>query len=157
MPLWFGRYAVVTGGPYYDCPRYMFGVKMAEEIRAPNQVSVPTRDFGVPKTSALDNGVKLTVQAVLSGQQVYVGCMGGKGRTGLFLAVLAKAFGVKNPVEYVRKHYYEHAVETKEQYAFVTHYQVPRQVLLSISLSKCLSFMRPKNITSTINHNDDWK
>jgi hypothetical protein len=40
------------------------------------------------------------------------------------MAVLCKAFGIKNPVEYVRANYYSHAVETPEQYEFVQSFAV---------------------------------
>lgn len=147
LPLWFSRYVTVTGGPYMESPKTYYGVKLAEEIRAPYRVSIPTKDFSVPKKADLDEGLANAVRALLHGERVYVGCMGGRGRTGLFLAILAKAFGIKNPVEYVRKNYFSHAVETKEQYVFVTNYKVPFEVQLDISLSKCMSFMRPQDVT----------
>lgn len=46
------------------------------------------------------------------------------GRTGLFLAILAKAVGFNDPVAYVRKHYYNHAVETAEQAKYVEAFDV---------------------------------
>ena len=57
-----------------------------------------------------------------------MGCMGGIGRTGLMLSLLAKAFGVEDPVAYVRKHYYSHAVETKEQRQFIADFAIPLSV-----------------------------
>ena len=42
--------------------------------------------------------------------------MGGWGRTGLFLALLAKVCGVENPVTYVRENYSPRAVETTDQH-----------------------------------------
>jgi protein-tyrosine phosphatase len=121
----------------------MFGVKMAEEIEAPCNVDIPTRDYDTPSLKKLDAGLKRTVKAILAGKQVYIGCMGGMGRTGLFLAILAKAFGVEAPVEYVRKHYYKHAVETKEQYRFVREYQIPASIRLSIGIHRLLSQFKP--------------
>ena len=64
------------------------------------------------------------LKAAIDGKQVYVGCMGGVGRTGLFMALLAKAANVKNPVSWVRATYDSHAVETKEQKAYVEAYDV---------------------------------
>ena len=94
LPLYFGRYHTVFGGPYLDRPTGMVGVKLAREITAPHMVSVPIKDFSVPLQKDLDFGLGLAVANILDGDPVYAGCMGGKGRTGLFLAVLAKAFGV---------------------------------------------------------------
>ena len=50
--------------------------------------------------------------------------MGGWGRTGLFLALIAKVCGEKDPVAYVREHYAPHAVETKDQQAYVESFDV---------------------------------
>ena len=50
--------------------------------------------------------------------------MGGIGRTGLFLAALAKLSGEKDPVAYVRKHYMPHAVETQQQQDFIKNLKV---------------------------------
>ena len=56
-------------------------------------------DFQVPDRLKLYRGLNKALDLMLAGEPLYVGCMGGKGRTGLFLAVLVKAFGVKKPVE----------------------------------------------------------
>ena len=80
----------VFGGPYRDIHEGMFGVKMAAEIRQACDVDIPTRDFCVPEYDAVKRGVVLALMAMINGQDVYAGCMGGIGRTGLFLGVLAK-------------------------------------------------------------------
>lgn len=128
LPLTKRHYFVVTGGPFYDCPDTYIGVKMAAEIHRPCVVNIPTRDFQTPHPHDLRRGLRDAVTHLLAGEPLYVGCMGGKGRTGLFLAVLAKALGVKNPVEYVRRHYYSHAVETADQYRFVQEFEIPADV-----------------------------
>jgi protein-tyrosine phosphatase len=101
----------------------------------------------------MDAGLEKAVQAITLGYPLYVGCMGGKGRTGLFLAVLAKAWGIKNPVEYVRANYYPHAVETKEQYAYVTNFKVSKAIRRRVWKAKAKSLVRfgQKDLT---NH---WK
>lgn len=119
---------VIVGGPFREAPSNYFRVKLAMEIKANCEVSIPIRDFDVPEKSDLGKGLRKTVASLLRGEWVYAGCMGGKGRTGLFLAVLANAFVVKDPVEYVRRNYYDHAVETKEQYEFVSAYRIPFKV-----------------------------
>jgi protein-tyrosine phosphatase len=122
----------------------MVGVKLAREINRPHEVSIPIKDFSVPETAALDAGLTIAVARILAGDPIYAGCMGGRGRTGLFLAVLAKAFGIQAPVEYVREHYSVHAVETAEQYAFVLTYVVPADVVRAIKFAKVKSFFRWK-------------
>jgi hypothetical protein len=118
------QYFVVTGGPFMECPPTMKGVKMAAEIKQACAVDIPTQDFKVPDRKTLYRGLNKALDLVLAGEPVYVGCMGGKGRTGLFLAVLVKAFGQKKPVEWIRTNYYSHAVETDQQYAFVKEFRI---------------------------------
>ena len=68
-----------------------------------------------------------------------VGCMGGIGRTGLMLALLAKSFGEEDPVRYVRATYYSHAVETAAQKQFIAEFKVPLSVRLRIWLKRKLA------------------
>lgn len=141
----------VYGGPYAERPNFMAGVKLAAEISASCTVSVPTRDFSTPSKEDVDRGLWEAVQLILLGRRVYVGCKGGQGRTGLFLALLAKAFGIQDPVDYVRKHYMAHAVETKQQEAFVAEYQVPQNVVSSIKKATRFSWLKfwKSNLTVT--------
>lgn len=136
LPLNERQYFVVTGGPYMDCPKAMHGVKMAKEIRRACAVDIPTEDFQTPDPRVLEAGLVKAVDLILAGKPVYVGCMGGKGRTGLFLAILAKAFRVQMPVEFVRTHYYRHAVETKDQYQFVQDFPISLRVRRNIRLAR---------------------
>ena len=88
-------------------------------------VHLPIHDFQVPQDEEdVVYALKDTLYAALSGRTVYVGCVGGWGRTGLFMALLAKAAGVDNPVEYVRRHYTPRAVETKGQLDYVDSFDV---------------------------------
>ena len=117
----------IVGGPYDKLPSDMFGVCVRRErtIGIRKDVWLPIDDFSVPqKREDVVVAVKLAITAALQGKNVYVGCMGGWGRTGLFLALLAKACGVPNPVLYVRLHYAPHAVETPEQFRYVDKFDV---------------------------------
>jgi hypothetical protein len=79
-------------------------------------------DFGVPEDRA-------TVLAALgsllaraqAGEQVEFGCVGGHGRTGTALALLAVLAGgsATEAVDWVRSHYCPQAVETPAQEEFV--------------------------------------
>lgn len=124
---WVAPKLVITGGPYsdYKMARNTFGVCVrAEDVRA-HDVHVPIHDFSVPED---DDGVKralvASLKAAIDGRSVYVGCMGGWGRTGLFLALMAKAAGVPDPVDYVREVYTPRAVETREQEKYVAQFDV---------------------------------
>lgn len=132
IPLRIGRLidATVYGGPYRQVPDLFWGVKMAVEIDHPHMVAVDTKDFCVPKVSDLKAGIVKSLMAMINEEVVYVGCWGGIGRTGLFLAALAKvqieyrktkhrAGRGDDPVLYVRKHFIPHAVETAEQQKYI--------------------------------------
>lgn len=127
---WRGAWAniVITGGPFDSYPgrHKAFGVCVRHEMAPPDKdVHLPIKDFSVPSSSAaVERALLSAFHAALSGKPVYVGCMGGWGRTGLFLALMAKVAGVDKPVEYVREHYTPRAVETKEQYAYVEQFDV---------------------------------
>ena len=57
---------------------------------------------------------------------LHVGCRAGIGRTGLFLACLARAAGVEgDALDYVRRHYLPHAAETEEQQAMARGFTWP--------------------------------
>ena len=128
---WGGAYEsfTITGGPYncYPGRDKAFGVC----VRAENTDHVhkdawlPIVDFKVPTNpETVLKVLKQALGAALEGRPVYVGCMGGWGRTGLFLALLAKAAGIENPIEYVRSHYTPHAVETAAQERYVEEFDV---------------------------------
>lgn len=105
------------------------GVSLLESPPTPataiNALYMPIEDFSVPRDQALvELVVKRVIKHAMSGGLVYVGCMAGRGRTGLFLSLLAKIAGETAPVAYVRKHYYRHAVETSTQEAYVAAFDV---------------------------------
>lgn len=129
-----GHVVGLLGGPYYDrdqaddkpwkglVPRKPIWVKMAVEIEEPCDYSVPTRDFDTPNTETLRRVLfHVLLQAIDEHRVIGVGCMGGVGRTGLFIAAVAKIAGVDSPITWTRAHYREHAVETEDQRAFVTN------------------------------------
>lgn len=125
LPVTLGKSVrYVFGGPYRNRPHNFFGVKMAVEIKADCDVNIPTHDFSVPPIQHMRDGLVSVLVPLVMNEPIYVGCMGGIGRTGLFLAVLAKALGVNRPVNYVREHYLPHAVETEEQRTYVSMFDV---------------------------------
>lgn len=133
-----GKYFRVWGGPYVGRPGSMFGVRMAREIDRPADVVIPTRDFQAPSVQDTDEGLVKIVDQLIAGAPVYVGCMAGRGRTGLMMAVLAKAFGEPNPIKYVRENYYPHAVETQSQVDFIARYQIPSEVYWKLAKARSI-------------------
>lgn len=122
------------GGPYIKKLPYMVGVKMAAEINMPASIDIPTRDFSTPDPVSVYQGIRKLLPILARGESVYVGCMGGIGRTGLFLACVAKILGVRDPVGYVRRYYHPSAVETEAQRAFVVGFDSWKLRLLAYAL-----------------------
>lgn len=138
MPFQVGRInAMIMGGPfsyYHDhlanIPGFT-GVLMAEELQhLDHGVFIPTKDFSTPDPTAMRLGIVQLIARLAEGQLAYVGCMGGIGRTGIFMAALAKIMMEANgyddeqygtPIEYVRGHYLKTAVETKDQQDFINN------------------------------------
>jgi hypothetical protein len=117
----------IYGGPYVEKPIGMFGIKMAREVKGFAHAYVPVEDYHVPEGAQVYDlyyALRFALQALANGRDVYVGCMGGVGRTGLFMSVLVRALGHSLPVDYVRKFYNPHAVETAEQQAFVMSFDL---------------------------------
>lgn len=114
-----GKHVEIYGGPYFERPSSCFGVKVAQEIDLPCNISLQIRDYSVPDEKQAKRALLGCIKALSRGESLYVGCWGGKGRTGLFLALLAKSAGVADPVGYVRSTFNAHAVETEEQKKYV--------------------------------------
>ena len=107
----------LTGGPYTSKPDGDLGVCMLPNVPKGMDchAHVPTEDFTTPPMSHMVVAVERALRAALKGKPIYVGCTGGIGRTGTFLACMAKVAGHKDPVLYIRSEFKGHAVETKGQ------------------------------------------
>jgi hypothetical protein len=57
-----------------------------------------------------------------AGKTVHCGCVGGHGRTGMFLSALVSRFGEPDAIEYVRKNYCKKVVESRSQVDFLVKY-----------------------------------
>jgi hypothetical protein len=92
--LYKGNKVTVMGGRYLDKPEGIRGVKLAQEIDAPADVVLDVPDFGVPSLRALNVPIGKALDILEEDGVIYVGCMGGIGRTGMFIALLIKSIGV---------------------------------------------------------------
>lgn len=84
-------------------------------------IHLPIPDFSIPDRAELDQAVEQAIDLAKQGKNIAVHCSAGIGRTGLFMAEMAKqAMGMpgEEAVRWVRK-YVPHAVETEEQVRFV--------------------------------------
>jgi protein-tyrosine phosphatase len=84
---------------------------------------LPIPDFGVPTKDDLEQTVQQTIAHAQAGRHIAIHCSGGVGRTGLFMAYLAKrCLGLSGAeaLQWVRR-YIPRAVETSEQQRWVLH------------------------------------
>lgn len=78
------------------------------------------RDMAAPDNPAeFTKLVKWVRKQLEDGKKVHVGCIGGHGRTGTFLAALVADFGETDAITYVRQHYCQKVVESTEQVNFL--------------------------------------
>jgi len=129
----------IVGGPYRVKPDGFFGVKMAKEINHPCNIDIPTEDFSVPDKEDLDRGIRQALIPIARKKPMYVGCMGGIGRTGLFFGALMTLLGEEKAVQYVRDNYKSHAIETKEQQALVTDYSPSLKTKVTLEVAKVIA------------------
>ncbi|MGX9964520.1 protein-tyrosine phosphatase family protein [Roseomonas sp. F4] len=125
-----GRAVTITGGPFDAIPDGAFGVclEMMSEKAWLADVPLPTADFGLPEPEALRAAVGVVLRQLEAepDRPVHIGCRAGVGRTGLFMACLARAAGVAgDPLDYVRANYLPHAAETPAQQAFARNFRWP--------------------------------
>lgn len=118
----------IGAGSYLLRPVGTVCIKLAREIDALADAHVDMRDMSAPDYDSLADwqmrgALLLALYSLSRGRLVYAGCMGGYGRTGVFLACLVKCLGVDDPVAYVRAHYHERAVETDEQEDYVAAFE----------------------------------
>ena len=80
-------------------------------------IHLPIPDFDVPSKEDLEEAIKKTVEHAQAGQNILIHCHAGLGRTGLFVAYLAKrvlGLSSEEAIHWTRK-YIPHALETDEQ------------------------------------------
>ena len=78
---------------------------------------LPIPDFNVPSKEDLEEAIKKTVEHAQVGKNILIHCHAGLGRTGLFVAYLAKrvlGLSSEEAIHWTRK-YIPHALETDEQ------------------------------------------
>lgn len=118
------------GGSFFKAPRSndFLTINLMAEHPLPCDIHVPIVDYSIPK-DPLDL-VAAFDRILEDPRDVYVGCFGGIGRTGLFMSCFLKYLGHPQPLAHVRTHYNPHAVETPEQERFLAdfHFIAPQMV-----------------------------
>jgi hypothetical protein len=126
--LWFMGYKVkVVGAPFRNFVKAKPTVCLLEEIPQwmTAGVHLPIQDFKTPEIGELETALIKSAALMGEHRELYVGCAGGYGRTGTFLAALVK-IADKPPahaVFYVRAVYHHKAVETTDQFRLVEQWK----------------------------------
>lgn len=92
-------------------------------------VYFPIQDRGVPdNVNDFKKLIDWTAEQLRNKKRVFCGCIGGHGRTGLFLAALTKVMtGEKDAITVTRKNYCKKAVESSIQVAWlVKHFGIKK-------------------------------
>lgn len=94
--------------------------------------------------------INWTIEQLTEGKKLYCGCIGGHGRTGLFLAALTTVMtGNKNSIKTVRDNYCKKAVESKEQIDWL-------HINFGINKIKASKQSYYSTKFNSSNHNDDF-
>ena len=130
IPVGVGKMFYVQGGPFdafqIDSSTHSLCLEVrSDKVKyADDVLDIP--DFSTPEPEELEAVLLRMIDKLYEGFEGYIGCRGGIGRTGLAMACLVKAFGIREPVAYVRRNYLAHAVETPDQRKFVDEFDTTR-------------------------------
>ena len=113
----------ITGGPFDSWTSAGIGLCLDPTAtkRHTATLILDLPDFTAPTQVQLQTTLSSLLDAMRAHPEapVYIGCKAGYGRTGTFIAALAKLAGHPDPVAWTRSHYHPGAVETEAQEAAV--------------------------------------
>jgi protein-tyrosine phosphatase len=120
-----GRLISISGGPFNAIPEGARGLCLEADAarigEAEWRLDVP--DYGVPDEAALRAILAQMLEAMRAAPNdaYHIGCKAGIGRTGTVMACLAIMAGAVegDPVAWLRTAYFQGAIETPGQEAFV--------------------------------------
>ena len=122
-----GKTLLFVCGPYRERFPGTYGVRLTEDsqLDLPCDFHFPIPDFDVPTAQAFQAALIRVIGLAVKGEVPYIGCFGGIGRTGLFMAGLVRVLhDLEGPeaVRWIRAAYISHAVEMPEQHALLANF-----------------------------------
>lgn len=115
-----GKTKTLFGGSFFEAPDQGYvTVNLMQEYPLQCDAYVPIKDFSIPNGEQTKQMVEAFEEILSSDKDAFVGCFGGRGRTGLFMACFLKYLGYNDVISQVRSEYHPHAVETGEQMEYV--------------------------------------
>ena len=90
-------------------------------------IYAPIEDFSTPERGDMRLPIEQTLAAAQAGENIVIHCHAGIGRTGLFVACLARVIweqSADEAVDWVRQ-YIPYAVENEAQMTFIRDFEVP--------------------------------
>ncbi|MCA3285055.1 MAG: hypothetical protein ING09_00750 [Roseomonas sp.] len=129
-----GRLISISGGPFNAIPEGARGLCLEADAarigEAEWRLDVP--DYGVPDEAALRAILAQMLEAMRAAPNdaYHIGCKAGIGRTGTVMACLAIMAGAVegDPVAWLRTAYFQGAIETPGQEAFVRSFTLTGSV-----------------------------
>ncbi len=109
----------ISGGPFDAFAPPAIGVCLEQRSVKADQaaIRIAIADFAPPTPEQFVAGLADILRALRDAPQasLYIGCRAGIGRTGTFMAGLAKLAGITEPIAWLRARYHPEAVETAAQ------------------------------------------
>lgn len=131
---------LLMGGPYRNRLETVPGVKLARELNLPCDIKLDIPDFDIPTMPDAEMALYKAFMLLKGTGALYAGCMGGIGRTGMFLALMMRviwyledlqaeieneeALNPTHPdvVKFIRQNYMSGAIETQRQITFINEF-----------------------------------
>ncbi len=108
---------------YSDC--HLHAIYRPRHIEVINN---PVQDFSAPGHGAFDTAIRMVINQAKRGKNIAIHCHAGIGRTGMFMACLARelwGWDAEQAIAWVRT-FIEGAVESEFQVKFVEEYKFER-------------------------------
>ncbi|QNJ59106.1 protein-tyrosine phosphatase-like protein [Vibrio phage vB_ValS_PJ32] len=113
------------GGSYLDRVKGVPGIKLAAEVDHPCDYELAIPDFSTPTEREVALLIDWIINTTRDNYELYLGCWGGFGRTGLIAACILVALEEQDPLDAivrVRREIHGHCIETHEQRNFIVRF-----------------------------------